>query len=344
MSTMNDNFCPNCNSKLIPFRDDYYDDDDTTIHYHCEDVANCGYSTYYSFDFNQKYNQLKQKQEELKRERERERERQRAMRPKNDNTKILGNIKQQQQSNNNNTSSSLCPNCQKNTLVSFKDFDTDSIQYYCSDIVHCEYSTSYCPMYFDIVKQKLREAAAEKPIIIKEQKKKSDRYIIKLDNIIGYEGIKRKLRKVINHRGRKKIHILIVGAPGTSKTVFLKSLEDELIPQGRNYHYIDVATMTKRGLLDYIFDTDDIEILAIDEIDKVDKDHQSVFLNMLETGVLQTTIFKNIRRKEVKSMITIATGNYLEDIIEPVRTRFLPFYLKAYSKQQYHRYLYKYVS
>ena len=259
----------------------------------------------------------------------------------------------------------LCPNCQKE-LKSFRDNDT--IEYYCQDL-ECNYSTSYSGNYNNHVKPLPEEHERDYPGKPKNKKynypseneriyqgkprpknqqqqqqqnnninieiKKPENYNIKLDNIIGYEGIKRKLRKVINHKGKKKIHILIVGAPGTSKTVFLKSLEDELIPQGCNYHYIDAATMTKRGLLDYIFDTNDIEILAIDEIDKVDKEHQSVFLNMLETGILQTTSFKNIRRKEVKSMIRIATGNYLEDIIEPVRTRFLTFYLKAYTKQQY---------
>ena len=230
----------------------------------------------------------------------------------------------------------LCPNCQKELIPFQEEYEYDApIEFYCRDIEYCKYSTSYSRAYQNIIKKYKQQQQQTTTIIDVKEIIKPENYTIKLDNIIGYEGIKRKLRKVINHKGRKKINILIVGAPGTSKTVFLKSLESELIPQGCNYHYIDAATMTKRGLLDYIFDNDDIEILAIDEIDKVDKDHQSIFLNMLETGVLQTTSFKNIRRKEVKSMITIATGNYLEKIIEPVRTRFLTFYLRAYTKEEY---------
>ena len=160
-------------------------------------------------------------------------------------------------------------------------------------------------------------------------------YIILLENIIGYDGIKRRLRANINHKGHKKIHTLIVGAPGTSKTVFLKSLESELVPQGCSYHYIDGSTLSKSGLLDYLFDHDDIEVLAIDEIDKVEADHQKVFLNMLESGVLQTTTHKNIRKKDVKEMTVIATGNELPKIVEPVRNRFQKFYIKAYTKERY---------
>lgn len=164
---------------------------------------------------------------------------------------------------------------------------------------------------------------------------KPTNYKIMLDNIIGYEGIKRRLRANINHKGRKKIHTLIVGAAGTSKTVFLKSLESELVPQGCNFHYIDCATMTKRGLLDYLFENDNIEVLALDEVDKVPKEYQAVFLNLLETGILQTTTFNNIRRKEVKNMIVVATANYLEKLIEPVRTRLFTLYVKAYDKTEY---------
>lgn len=164
---------------------------------------------------------------------------------------------------------------------------------------------------------------------------KPEVYDLVLDNIIGYDGIKRRLRANINHKGKKKIHTLIVGAAGTSKTVFLKSLEAELVPQGCNFHYLDAATMSKRGLLDYLFDHDDIDILALDEIDKVERDHQIVFLNMLETGLLQVTTFKNTRKKQVNEMKVIATGNNLENIIEPVRTRFMTMYVRAYTKEKY---------
>ena len=174
-----------------------------------------------------------------------------------------------------------------------------------------------------------------KPNIQIKEIQKPLRYEIRLENIIGYDPIKTILRKIINHKGRKRIHGLIVGAAGTSKTVFLKSLESELVPQGCSVHYVDAATLTKRGLADYIFDHDDIDLLLIDEIDKVTKDHQAIFLNMLESGVLQTTSFNNIRKKEVKDMTVVSTGNYLEKIIEPVRTRFLTMYLKAYTKEEY---------
>ena len=160
-------------------------------------------------------------------------------------------------------------------------------------------------------------------------------YKLELDNIIGYEEIKNLLRNVINITNGKRIHVLICGAPGTAKTVFLKSIQKELSKQGAKLRYIDCSMLTKSGLFDTLFEMDRIDILLMDEIDKLEQEHQSGLLNMAETGILQQMTARNNREKDVGEMTVIATGNYLNKVIEPLRTRFITQYIPAYTKEQY---------
>lgn len=324
--------CPNCNGKNT-LREFHYDKSSTEKEYYCNN-ASCDYITSYTREYEQakqyylqfgKTNHKSFKFQRLDKDREKLLEEQ----SKVNQPTLPSQIEDSSQLINDN----LCPNCEKE-LIPFNEYGNDNTnQYFCPD-EDCRYATVYGNTYETAFREYLEKQYRNHTNDNNDNDVNVKNYTINLDKIIGYEGIKRKLRKIINHKGEKKIHVLIVGAAGTSKTVFLQSLKDELEPQGCKFHYIDASTMTKRGLLDDMFDKD-IEILAIDELDKVDKEHQTVFLNMLETGILQTTSYNNIRKKEVKSLICLATGNDLKKIIEPLRTRFLTFYLKAYTKEQY---------
>jgi hypothetical protein len=166
--------------------------------------------------------------------------------------------------------------------------------------------------------------------------------IIDWSPVIGYEEIKHILDAIINNQSKKKTHTLIAGAPGTSKTVFLKTIETSLKKQNINVHYLDATTLSSSGVVQYLFDND-VQYCLLDEIDKLEKEHQKVFLNLLESGILQETKFsigknknERIRKKECKDMIVIATANYIERIMKPLKTRFLPLNIPAYTKQQFY--------
>jgi AAA domain (dynein-related subfamily) len=154
-------------------------------------------------------------------------------------------------------------------------------------------------------------------------------------NIIGYEEIKHIIDAVLINKNLKKTHVLIAGHAGTSKTVFLKTIESSLLTQGYNVHYLDATTLRSSGVVEYMF-TNDVTYCLLDELDKLDKEHQSVFLNLLETGILQETKFKRIRKKEMKDTIVIATGNYIEKIMPPLLTRFLTLNIPKYTKDQFY--------
>ena len=59
---------------------------------------------------------------------------------------------------------------------------------------------------------------------------------INWDPVIGYDSIKNLINAVLKNKNVKKTHLLIAGSPGTSKTVFLKTIEQSLLQQSYNVH------------------------------------------------------------------------------------------------------------
>ena len=172
--------------------------------------------------------------------------------------------------------------------------------------------------------------------------KSNGKIAINWNKIIGYEPIKFAITQALNSKSKKKTHMLIVGAAGTSKTVFLKVIEENLKAQNLNVHYLDSTTLSSSGVIEYLF-TNDVDYCLLDEIDKLEKIHQRVFLNLLESGVLQETksgIGKTrgdrIRKKEMQNTLFIATGNYIDKIMHPLLTRFMTFKIPEYTEEEFY--------
>jgi Holliday junction resolvasome RuvABC ATP-dependent DNA helicase subunit len=170
--------------------------------------------------------------------------------------------------------------------------------------------------------------------------------IIDWSRVIGYEDIKELMSRAINIplSAKKRVHVLLVGAPGTSKTVFLQTIQDSLQKQAiEGVHYLDATTLTSSGVIDYLFSNDNLRFVLIDELDKCSKEHQSTFLNLFETGILQETkgsiakINKKIRRKEIKQCTFICTANYEDKILNPLKTRMTTLRIKEYTKEQFYQ-------
>jgi Holliday junction DNA helicase RuvB len=100
-------------------------------------------------------------------------------------------------------------------------------------------------------------------------------------------------------------------------------------------YFVDDSNMSKPGLIDYIFNNN-IKYLSIDEIDKISPKDQTVFLNLMETGIVSETKFNKTRKIETKINI-FATCSDLSKIIHPIRSRFLSLILKAYSYEEFHK-------
>lgn len=154
-------------------------------------------------------------------------------------------------------------------------------------------------------------------------------------NIIGYEDIKEFIILAIKAKMRStnnKTHILLSGAPSTSKTVFLDNLVNAI---GNNYFFMfNGASLSKSGLIDYLASKQisEIRYIGIDELDKIEKDQQTILLRALESGVLQETKFKRARTLDVAHILFFATSNDIDKIIDPLKTRFRCINMPAYDK------------
>jgi DNA polymerase III delta prime subunit len=155
----------------------------------------------------------------------------------------------------------------------------------------------------------------------------SSDYIGIFNDIVGYEDIKRLFIMAIN--ANEPIHIMIIG-PSSAKTIFMKCL----MTLSHSY-FVDGSNMTKSGIIDYIFNKN-VKYLLIDEIDKIPSKDQTVFLNLMETGIVSETKYNKTRNMETKISI-FATCNDSSRIIHPIRSRFLSLILKAYVYEEFHK-------
>lgn len=165
---------------------------------------------------------------------------------------------------------------------------------------------------------------------------KHGKILIDWNKIIGYEEIKHIIDAALNSTYKKKTHVLLCGAPGTSKTVFLLTILESMKKQNFNAHYLDATTLTSSGVIEYMF-THDMEFCLLDELDKLAKEHQATFLNTLETGLLQETKNKRIRSKSMKECTFIITANYQDKILQPLFTRMMTLLIPEYTKEQFYQ-------
>ena len=97
--------------------------------------------------------------------------------------------------------------------------------------------------------------------------------------------------------------LLLIGPPGSSKTMFLMSLRHHL----KDSYFIDGGNTTKAGIIDYLF-KNRAPYLLIDEIDKISPKDQTFLLNLMETRIVTETKYGKTREAEIKTCI-FATCN-----------------------------------
>ena len=145
------------------------------------------------------------------------------------------------------------------------------------------------------------------------------------DDVIGYEDLKGLLTKCLTIKD--SCNVLLSGPPASSKTIFLMSIQKEI----SNACFIDAANASGPGLVDYLFDNPDTQVICIDEIDKLKKNDQTALLNLLETGILSSTKVRKTRSIRMKGVKVFATSNGVDRLIRPLKSRFLEFELPEYT-------------
>ncbi len=164
----------------------------------------------------------------------------------------------------------------------------------------------------------------------------------KLDaEIIGHDGIKKLILRImkagINKPALKKMHLLLNGAPATSKTVFIKTIFDAI--GAERCIFYDASMSSQVGLLDHLISYDtklaNVRYICLDELDKMKKAYQFGVLNALELGVMKETKFRRHREVNLKNITFFATSNTLDTIIDPLKTRLMIYNVDPYTPQQF---------
>jgi len=147
------------------------------------------------------------------------------------------------------------------------------------------------------------------------------------ENIVGNDDTKLILNKAI--LSRNPVHVLLMGKPGSAKTMFLM----EMMRRLKNSYFIVGSNTTKAGLVNQLFERQP-KYLLIDELDKMNANDQVSLLHMMETGIISETKVKKTRQIELTSWV-FATANNCEKIIEALLSRFVVLEVPDYSFEEF---------
>ena len=141
-------------------------------------------------------------------------------------------------------------------------------------------------------------------------------------NIVGYDDVKKIFNYAFN--SSLPVHILLVGPPGSAKTLFLM----ECMKLSRSYFTLG-SHSTKAGMLDYLFNNRP-KNLIVDEIEYMAIKDQAALLSLMETGILSETKYEKTRKSIMRTWV-FASCNDEKKLLTPLLSRFFVLYFKKYD-------------
>lgn len=147
------------------------------------------------------------------------------------------------------------------------------------------------------------------------------------EEIIGHYDIKQILIKAI-FSGRP-VHILLLGSPGSAKTMFLTEIMQHYMAS----YFVVGSNTTKAGLVNQLFERRP-KFLLIDELEKMSVGDQTSLLHLMETGIISETKINKTRQIQLISWV-FATANRDKKIIEPLLSRFVVLRIPEYTLEQF---------
>ena len=153
------------------------------------------------------------------------------------------------------------------------------------------------------------------------------RHVYIFDEIVGYNDIKQIFTKAI--LSRRPVHLLLVGSPGSAKTMFLT----EIMRSMKDSYFIVGSNTTKAGLVNQLFERRP-KFLLVDELEKMSTTDQTSLLHLMETGMISETKVNKTRQIELTSWV-FATANSYDKIIQPLLSRFAILEIPEYSFDEF---------
>jgi holliday junction DNA helicase RuvB len=147
------------------------------------------------------------------------------------------------------------------------------------------------------------------------------------EEIVGHDDIKRICVKAI--LSKRPVHLLLIGSPGSAKTMFLT----EIYKHKKDSCFIIGSNTTKAGLVNQLFERSP-KVLLIDELEKMKITDQTSLLHLMETGMISETKINKTRQMQLSSRV-FATANSCNKIIQPLLSRFAILEMPEYTLEKF---------
>jgi Holliday junction DNA helicase RuvB len=149
------------------------------------------------------------------------------------------------------------------------------------------------------------------------------------DKIVGHNDIKQIFRMAL--ASQKPNHILLVGPPGTSKTMFL----EEILNRYSNRAYFTLgAHSSKAGMVNALFERRP-RYLLVDEIEHMPLSDQTVLLSLMQSGIISETKIKKTRISTQLKTWVFATSNGTKKLSDALLSRFMVIELEKYGYEEF---------
>jgi len=147
------------------------------------------------------------------------------------------------------------------------------------------------------------------------------------EEIVGDDDVKQIFAKAI--LSKRPVHLLLVGPPGSAKTMFLT----EIMRHHKPSYFVVGSNTTKAGLVSQLFERRP-KFLLIDELEKMRVTDQMALLHLMETGIISETKINKTRQIQLTSWV-FATANSYTKIIQPLLSRFAILEIPEYTFEEF---------
>jgi len=142
-----------------------------------------------------------------------------------------------------------------------------------------------------------------------------------------YDNVKWLLKRGLTTN--KITNFLLIGPPGSAKTVFLLALNNYF----SEAEYIVSSEATSAGVMEIMFN-EMPKIMLVDEFDDMDNDDQSAFASYTETGIIRETKSGKQRKMKINTK-TFGAGNDKSKFKDNILDRFTVIEFDAYTRAQF---------
>jgi MoxR-like ATPase len=148
-------------------------------------------------------------------------------------------------------------------------------------------------------------------------------------NVYGQEDIKENL--YLGLASNEQINILLVGAPATSKTLYMSTIAKKC----NDTLYFDASNMSGAGLIQTLYENRKVKLIIIDEIDKLNKRDLACLLGLLNDGTVVKTLKNDRISFKMENVKVFATSNSVKKLSPPIRSRFQEYHIEPYNDEEY---------